>query len=257
MLNAGTASVVEAKARAHEFAGPAVAWLPAGCGDALEISAGASAHLLRLREAIWRRYISPSAEAAYLDLAGARDVLAFAGDPNGVVTLSRSIVAMAAELATPARAGAVSIVSAELTLCVLRLWRLMARDDVPTEGNSAEILIRFRRLVEERYHHQLSVSDFAGLLGISPDRLHALCTRALKRSPSALVQQRIVQEAVLRLETSTATVKQISFALGFKDTAYFSRFFSKHTGTPPGAWRRSRASIGKPPMASLSFADWP
>ncbi len=37
-------------------------------------------------------------------------------------------------------------------------------------------------------------------------------------------------------------VKQIAFALGFKDTAYFSRFFRKHTGEAPGVWRRRVAA---------------
>ena len=103
------------------------------------------------------------------------------------------------------------------------------------------------------------VADYASLLGMTPDRLHALCSRELKRSPSALIQQRIVKEAAARLEASSATVKQIAFALGFKDTAYFSRFFSKHTGEAPGAWRhrvavRSRAGRSRP---ALNFADWP
>jgi len=39
---------------------------------------------------------------------------------------------------------------------------------------------------------------------------------------------------------STATVKQIAFALGFKDTAYFSRFFSKHAGQSPASFRKRR-----------------
>jgi AraC family transcriptional activator of pobA len=54
-------------------------------------------------------------------------------------------------------------------------------------------------------------------------------------------------------------VKQIAFALGFKDTAYFSRFFSKHTGEAPGAWRRRVAARGGSGRAkpALNFADWP
>jgi AraC family transcriptional activator of pobA len=126
-------------------------------------------------------------------------------------------------------------------------------------SRSAEILSRFRRLLEERYRQQLRVVDYAGLLGVTPDRLHGLCSRKLKRSPSALIQQRVIREAVTRLETSSATVKQIAFALGFKDTAYFSRFFSKHTSEAPGAWRKRVAAqagtrISRP---TLNFADWP
>lgn len=96
---------------------------------------------------------------------------------------------------------------------------------------------------------------------MTPDRLHALCSRELKRSPSELIQQRVVKEAATRLEAGAVAVavKQIAFALGFKDTAYFSRFFRKHTGEAPGVWRRrvavrARAGQSRP---ALNFSDWP
>jgi AraC family transcriptional activator of pobA len=242
------------------WSGPAIVWLPAGSAEYLDVSAGATAELLRLRSGVWHRYLPPSAEPAYLALEAASGIFALPVESDLATSVSRSIAAIAAEIATPARSGAASIMSAELTLCALRFWRLFAADSDPEdEGSSDEILGRFRRLLEERYHQQLRVADYASLLGMTPDRLHALCSRELKRSPSALIQQRVVREAATRLEASTATVKQIAFALGFKDTAYFSRFFSKHTGEAPGAWRRRIVARGKAGRSKpvLNFADWP
>lgn len=259
-LHQGAAAEVGQGGRTMALAGPAIIWLPAGSAEYLEVSAGASAELLQLRTGVWHRYLPPSAEPAYLALEGAGGIMALPVEPDLVTTMARSIAAIAAEIATPARSGAASIMSAELTLCVLRFWRLFAGDsDRYEEGSSAEILSRFRRLLEERYQQHLRVGDYAKLLGMTPDRLHALCSRELKRSPSELIQQRVVKEAATRLEAGTVAVKQIAFALGFKDTAYFSRFFRKHTGEAPGVWRRrvaARARAGQSRPA-LNFADWP
>nr|WP_249790332.1 helix-turn-helix domain-containing protein [Bradyrhizobium yuanmingense] len=255
----GTAEIGQA-GRTMRTVGPALVWLPAGSADYLEVSAGTTAQLLQLRAGIWHRYLPPSAEAAYLALEGAGGILALQVEADLAATIARSIAAIAAEVATPARSGAASIMSAELTLCVLRFWRLFAGDgNRNEESSSTEILSRFRRLLEERYQQHLRVSDYARLLGTTPDRLHALCSRELKRSPSELIQQRLVKEAAARLEAGTIAVKQIAFALGFTDTAYFSRFFRKHTGEAPGVWRRrvaARARAGRS-RPTLNFADWP
>lgn len=259
-LHAGAAAEVGRPGKTMTFTGPAIVWLPAGSAEWLEVSAGATAELLQLRAGVWHRYLPPSAEPAYLALEAAGGIMALPVEAGLVTTMSRSIAAIAAEIASPARSGAASIMSAELTLCVLRFWRLFAGDsDRDEEGSSTEILSRFRRLLEERYQQHLRVSDYANLLGMTPDRLHALCSRELKRSPSELIQQRLVQEAATRLEAGTVAVKQIAFALGFKDTAYFSRFFRKHTDEAPGVWRRRvaarvRAGRSRP---TLNFADWP
>lgn len=259
-LHAGATAEVGHRGKTTMLTGPAMVWLPADTADYLDVAAGATAELLQLRAGVWHRYLPPSAEPAYLALEGAGGVMALPVEPDLVTTMSRSIAAIAAEIAAPARSGAASIMSAELTLCVLRFWRLFAGDgDLDEEGSSAEILSRFRRLLEERYQQHLRVSDYARLLGMTPDRLHALCSRELKRSPSELIQQRVVKEAASRLEAGAVAVKQIAFALGFKDTAYFNRFFRKHTGEAPGAWRRrvaARARAGRS-RPTLNFADWP
>ena len=94
--------------------------------------------------------------------------------------------------------------------------------------------MRFRQLVEERFREHWPVLRYAEALGVSPDRLHAVCTRVLARSPRVLIQQRILHEAVTRLERSAISIKQLAFVLGFKDTAYFNRFFRRQLGMPPG-----------------------
>ena len=259
-LHGGAVAEVSHGGKTMALAGPAMVWLPAGSADHLEISAGATAELLQLRAGVWHRYLPPSAEPAYLALESAGGIMALPVEPDLATTMSRSIAAIAAEIVSPARSGAASIMSAELTLCVLRFWRLFAGDsERDEEGSSAEILSRFRRLLEERYQQHLRVSDYAKLLGMTPDRLHALCSRELQRSPSELIQQRVVKEAAARLEAGAGAVKQIAFALGFKDTAYFNRFFRKHTGEAPGVWRRrvaARARTGRS-RPTLNFADWP
>jgi len=162
--------------------------------------------------------------------------------PDLVTTVSRSIAAIATEIATPAAQRRRILMSAELTLCVLRFWRLFARDsDQEEEGSSAAILNRFRRLLEETLSPAIARGRLREPSRHDADRLHALCSRELKRSPSALIRQRVVKEAAARLEASSATVKQIAFALGFKDTAYFSRFSAstraKHLEPGVGALR--------------------
>ena len=159
-LHCGAAAEIRHEGETIALSGPAIVWLPRECAEYLEVSAGAAADLLQLRSGAWHRYLPPSAESAYLALEGTGSILTLTVEPDLVTSVSRSIAAITAEIATPARTGAASIMSSELTLCVLRFWRLLAGDSEPGEdGGSAEILGRFRRLLEERYHQQLRVAD--------------------------------------------------------------------------------------------------
>src|SRR5258708_4465455 len=147
-LHSGGAAEVHAEDGAIALSGPAIVWLPPGCAEYLDVSAGATAELLCLRSGAWHRYLPPSAEPAYFALEGAGGLFVVPVEADLLTSVSHSIAAISNEIAVPARGGAASIMSAELTLCVLRFWRLFAGDrDEQDQGSSAEILSRFRRLL--------------------------------------------------------------------------------------------------------------
>jgi AraC family 4-hydroxyphenylacetate 3-monooxygenase operon regulatory protein len=56
-----------------------------------------------------------------------------------------------------------------------------------------------------------------------------------------LIQQRLALEARRRLVFLAHPVNGICTELGFKDPAYFSRFFRRHCGMSPNEFRRRNA----------------
>ena len=71
------------------------------------------------------------------------------------------------------------------------------------------------------------------------------------RSPLALAHARLMSEAEQLLN---GTGLQVADRLGFRDPAYFSRFFQRHAGMPPGRYRAALAAAGS---GARSFAAWP
>ena len=74
------------------------------------------------------------------------------------------------------------------------------------------------------------------------------------RPPQRPVRERLIAEARVRLRDAAQTAEPIADGLGFRDPAYFSRFFSRRVGVSPGADRK--ASRVAPPQAPTSFAAW-
>jgi AraC family transcriptional activator of pobA len=222
--------------------------LPGGAGSLL----GAAASTLQ-------RMIGRGADLALESLLRATSLAAIPVKSRTAEAVAASIALIADEL-TNAEAGNSVIVSYEITLCVMRVWRETSDMRGLAFCGNTELLQRFRRLVEERYREHLPLTAYAAALGVSLDRLHAVCTRVLGRSPRKLLQERLLTEAIARLEHSGTSVKQVAFALGFKDTSHFNRFFQQHVGQPPGTWRRRCAIQGRQSQASRiepTFADWP
>lgn len=122
----------------------------------------------------------------------------------------------------------------------------------------SHLLLRFRQLLERRFRERYSVQQYASELGISPDRLHDLCSGKLGKSPSALVRDRTIHEARILLSRSSLSIKEISDRLSFRDPAHFSRFFKNGQGQGPRAFRQSLARTRHlSEHTKLDFADWP
>jgi AraC-like DNA-binding protein len=64
-----------------------------------------------------------------------------------------------------------------------------------------------------------------------------VCRKQLNVAASSLIQDRVLLEAKRLLKTSSMTVKEIVFDLGFYDHANFSKFFKSHTAMTPSAFK--------------------
>lgn len=241
------------------FDGPALLWLPGNIGGQVRVEAGARGYMVSIAEDLLIRTVAGSAEALYLR----RTIDRFAildGAPTAAAfgVIAASCDALARELQTPGRGSATMMASHILLLC-LHLWRLSAPDESASEaaqrGDGPRLVGNFLQMVELHYRDGWPITRYAASLGITDDRLHAHCKREKGRSPRAIIHERMIQEACTRLTLLDLPVEQIGYGLGFRDPAYFNRFFRKHKGDSPGAFRRrTRLDHAK---RRPSYATWP
>lgn len=100
-----------------------------------------------------------------------------------------------------------------------------------------ELAMGLRSLVEDHFRDHKKMTFYANALAVSPQRLNAACNMSIGRRASDLLHERLMIEARRNLAYTEMTVAEIGYDLGFEDPAYFSRFFTKRAGQPPGAWR--------------------
>ena len=123
-----------------------------------------------------------------------------------------------------------------LTL-VLRQYQANG-SDIHTEGAPDNVIAQLKRLIESHYRKHWTVARYAARIGTSVSRLNRLCREQLQLSAKQMIDARLLLEAKRQLIYTRATLDEIAFDLGFKDPGYFSRYFRRNTGLPPGRFRK-------------------
>ncbi|MBQ0785558.1 MAG: helix-turn-helix domain-containing protein [Amphritea sp.] len=96
------------------------------------------------------------------------------------------------------------------------------------------------QLIELHYRDHLSANQYAEMLNTTPIGLNRACAAVAGKNVSQLLQDRLILEAQRFLIYTAAPASLIAYDLGFKDPAYFSRFFKRRVGLSPGAFRSQR-----------------
>jgi AraC family transcriptional activator of pobA len=99
-------------------------------------------------------------------------------------------------------------------------------------------LIKFIDLIEENYKKRLKISDYLRLMQISSRTLSNLTSQLLDKSPSEMINERIIAEAKRMLLSTSYNISKIGYHLGFDDDSYFVKYFKKHTSISPLDFRR-------------------
>ncbi len=106
-------------------------------------------------------------------------------------------------------------------------------------GHHHSLVARFRARIDERFRLREPIAIHADALGTSESRLRVACARVAALSPAAMLDQRAMLEAKRALRYTNLSVAEVGYAIGFSDPAYFTRFFSRHAGMAPSAYRHA------------------
>jgi AraC family transcriptional activator of pobA len=96
-----------------------------------------------------------------------------------------------------------------------------------------------RRAIDEHFRDDWTVGRYVEHLGTTPHLLDRAAREVLGTSVKDAVLARRLLEAKRLLRFTIRPVEAVAYETGFRDSAYFSRFFAKRCGMPPAAWRRA------------------
>lgn len=133
-------------------------------------------------------------------------------------------------------------------LIFINVFRLVATNreqGAPTRSEDLQVFQRFNEKIEMHFREHWPLSDYANTLGVTEARLNDICRRIADLPSKKIVHERLMQESKRLLLFTNQSINEICFELGFKDPAYFSRFFSKNAGTSPGNYRKRGGNPAK------------
>lgn len=124
-----------------------------------------------------------------------------------------------------------------LKVLLLHLIRFQNNSFLEQDLNQKRVF-RFLELMETHFLIHTKTHFYANEIGISIKRLNQILKEKLNLTAKQIIQQRQITEAKRRLIKSEITTKELAFKLGFDSISSFSRFFKKHIGMSPTAYRQ-------------------
>lgn len=129
-----------------------------------------------------------------------------------------------------------------LIIITTRLAKVQVMNIPNPEDDKFDLIRAFNVLVYKHFKTNHSVKFYADLLNKSPKTLSNLFLQYRYKSPSLIIQERIISEAKRLFCYSDKSAKEIAFELGFVDAAHFSRFFKNQTNQNPSDFRKQNLS---------------
>lgn len=141
-----------------------------------------------------------------------------------------------------ARVGYLKLTELE-TLEQLKLWfreriELMADFVLDSrDSNNSRIVVHIRKLIERKYHEQLTLHDIADSLFMNPDYLSRLFKKVTGYSFIDYLTHFRIEQAKLFLRDVSCKNYEVGFRVGYQNPSYFAKTFKKVTGRSVSEYR--------------------
>lgn len=201
----------------------------------LHIKAGSQGYLLEFKTDFYN-YPDPAIQQIFRKVSGVNFCQLNSSQIKKLVSLMDYIYKEYNEK----QSGYIEIIKANLHIFFIELVRY--RQHQPNTGNSGdpytqEKLEALFELLEKQITTHKQVSVYADMLHLSTYQLNSITKKLLGKTCSELINNQIILEAKRYLLATSNQVTQIAYQLGYEDVSYFIRFFKKHTGYSPEAFR--------------------
>lgn len=100
-----------------------------------------------------------------------------------------------------------------------------------------EVILTFNELLETNFRHHRDVQFYAAAMHTHPNNLNHMVKKATGLTAKQTINNRLVIEAKYLLSSTTLTIKEIAYELGFEDPNYFISFFKKEQLATPSQYR--------------------
>lgn len=97
----------------------------------------------------------------------------------------------------------------------------------------------FRNKLEKHFTETRNAKDYARMMNISYKHLNEICKSITDSTAKAVIDNFITLEMKRHLAISSASVKELTYQLGFDEPSNFVKFFKKHTRLSPSQFRKT------------------
>jgi transcriptional regulator GlxA family with amidase domain len=108
----------------------------------------------------------------------------------------------------------------------------------PGTDHGDAVVLAAQRWIADNYAVAAPVAEMVRRSGLTPRTFKRRFRTATGETPISYVQRIRIERAKRALETGSAPIEEISWAVGYEDAASFRRLFKRVAGVTPGEYRR-------------------
>ena len=127
-----------------------------------------------------------------------------------------------------------SILDLILTTCAARY---QMNDSLLQKGKGQIIVKKFFHLIEEHNRKKLLLSDYALMIGVSPNHLTQTVKLFTGKTSLQIIKAKQLLEIKRLLAHTNLSVSEIANQFNFEDQSYFTKFFKRETRRTPLQYR--------------------
>ncbi|RZL15451.1 MAG: AraC family transcriptional regulator [Pedobacter sp.] len=137
------------------------------------------------------------------------------------------------------------IILSQIDLLLNYSNRFYERQFITRKNNNHELLIKFEQFLKDYFLSEISnqglltVQRIAEHMNLSPNYLSDLLRVHTGQNTQQHIHEKLIEKAKEKLSTTSSSVSEIAYALGFEHSQSFSTLFKKKTNMSPLEFRQA------------------